>query len=302
MNYQKIVPHLWFDKKAVEAAQWYTSIFPNSEIIRKDTFKDTPSGQATQVVFKLMGYEFMALSAGPYATKNPSISFIVQVNRNNAELVDKLYKKLKQDGKVLMPLDKYPFNDKYAWVEDKYGTSWQLWLRDHRSNKNNIVPSLMFANDNKGKAKEATELYVDTFKKSEHLASLNYPPGMEPDTEDMIMHGEARLFNKRFSFNDSGHKHDFDFSEGVSLLVKCDNQKEIDKYWEKLSAVPEAEECGWLKDKFGVSWQIVPKVMDEMLEEGTPEQIARVTQAFLKMKKFDIETLEEAYNLDKKNL
>ncbi len=81
----------------------------------------------------------------------------------------------------------------------------------------------------------------------------------------------------------------------MSLLVKCDDQKEIDKYWEKLSAVPEAEECGWLKDKFGVSWQIVPKVMDDMFEEGTPEQLRRVTEAFLKMKKFDIDKLEKAF-------
>ena len=296
MKYQKIVPHLWFDTEAEEAAEWYTSIFPDSEIISKDTFADTPSGDATQMVFKLMDYEFMAISAGPYAVKNPSISFIVQIDKENEKMIDQLYNELKKDGEVLMPLDKYPFNDKYAWVQDKYGTSWQLWLREHRSGKNNIVPSLMFANDNKGKAKEAMELYVDTFKKSEHLASVNFPAGMEPDTEEMVMHGEARLAKKRFAFKDSGHKHDFNFSEGISLLVKCDDQQEIDKYWKKLSAVPEAEECGWLKDQYGVSWQIVPKVMDEMFEKGTPEQLARVTQAFLKMKKFDIEKLEKAYN------
>lgn len=295
MKYQKIVPHLWFDKEAEAAAKWYTSIFPGSKIIRTDTLEDTPSGDVKQVVFDLMDYRFMAISAGPYATKNPSISFIVQVNKNNTELIDKLYKRLKEGGKVLMPLDKYPFNDKYAWVEDKYGVSWQLWLREHRSGKNNIVPSLMFANDNKGNAEDAMQLYVDTFKKSEHLASMNYPAGMDPDTEDLIMHAEARLGTKRFAFTDSGHPHDFNFSEGISLLVKCDNQKEIDKYWDKLSAVPEAEECGWLKDEFGVSWQIVPKVMDDMFEQGTPEQLARVTQAFLKMKKFDIEKLEAAY-------
>lgn len=296
MKYQKIVPHLWFDTEAEEAAEWYTSIFPDSEITAKDTLPNTPSGDAVQMVFKLMNYEFMAISAGPYAVKNPSISFIVQVDKENEELIDTLYKALKEDGQVLMPLDKYPFNDKYAWVQDKYGTSWQLWLREHRSGKNHIVPSLMFANDNKGKAKEAMELYVNTFKKSEHLAELNFPPGMDPNTENMMMHGEARLGKKRFAFKDSGYKHDFNFSEGISLLVKCDDQKEIDKYWKKLSAVPEAEECGWLKDKYGLSWQIVPKVMDEMFEHGTPEQLGRVTEAFLKMKKFNIEKLEEAYN------
>lgn len=295
MNYQKIVPHLWFDKKAEEAARWYTSIFPGSKIIGTHTLQDTPSGDVKQVSFDLMNYRFMAMSAGPHATKNPSISFIVQVNKNNTELVDKLYKRLKEGGKVLMPLDKYPFNDKFAWVEDKYGVSWQLTLREHRSGKHNIVPSLMFANHNKGKAKDAMALYVDTFKKSEHLAEMNYPEGAAPDGQDLIMNAEARLGKKRFAFQDSIEKHDFNFSEGISLLVKCDNQKEIDRYWEKLSAVPEAEECGWLKDKFGVSWQIVPKVMDDMLEKGTPEQIDRVTEAFLQMKKFDIETLEAAY-------
>jgi predicted 3-demethylubiquinone-9 3-methyltransferase (glyoxalase superfamily) len=77
--------------------------------------------------------------------------------------------------------------------------------------------------------------------------------------------------------------------------VYCETQEQIDYYWKKLSAVPEAEMCGWLKDKYGLSWQITPADMDEMMREGTKEQIARVTQAFLKMKKFDIAELRKAY-------
>jgi predicted 3-demethylubiquinone-9 3-methyltransferase (glyoxalase superfamily) len=79
-------------------------------------------------------------------------------------------------------------------------------------------------------------------------------------------------------------------------MVSCETQAEIDRYWEKLSAVPAAEECGWVKDKYGLSWQIVPTAMNEMLETGTPEQLARVTQAFLKMKKFDIAKLQKAFD------
>jgi predicted 3-demethylubiquinone-9 3-methyltransferase (glyoxalase superfamily) len=94
---------------------------------------------------------------------------------------------------------------------------------------------------------------------------------------------------------DSAHTHNFKFNEAISLMVNCDTQEEIDYYWEKLSAVPEAEQCGWLKDKFGLSWQIVPTEMDEMMRDGTPEQIGRVTQAFLKMKKFDLAELRKAY-------
>jgi predicted 3-demethylubiquinone-9 3-methyltransferase (glyoxalase superfamily) len=77
--------------------------------------------------------------------------------------------------------------------------------------------------------------------------------------------------------------------------ANCDSQEEIDYYWDKPSAVPEAEQCGWLKDKYGVSWQVSPTSFNDMLQSGTPEQIARVTQAFLKMKKFDIAKLNAAY-------
>ena len=94
---------------------------------------------------------------------------------------------------------------------------------------------------------------------------------------------------------DSAREHNFSFNESISLLVQCDTQEEIDYYWEKLSAVPEAEQCGWLKDKYGLSWQISPAALQEMMTKGTREQIDRVTQAFLPMKKFDIAELQRTY-------
>jgi predicted 3-demethylubiquinone-9 3-methyltransferase (glyoxalase superfamily) len=98
-----------------------------------------------------------------------------------------------------------------------------------------------------------------------------------------------------FAAMDSAHAHNFTFNEAISFMVYCDSQEEIDYYWEELSADPKAEQCGWLKDTYGLSWQIVPTVMDKMLSHNDPKKTARVTEAFLKMKKFDIAKLEEAY-------
>jgi len=149
-----ITPHLWFDKQAKEAAEFYCSVFPNSKISSVKTIHNTPSGDSDIVSFELNGQPFMAISAGPL----------------------------------------------------------------------------------------------------------------------------------------------FKFNEAVSFVITCDTQEEIDSYWEKLSADPKAEQCGWLKDKFGLSWQVVPAAMREMMEKGRPEQIDRLVKAFLPMKKFDVAALQKAYN------
>ena len=94
---------------------------------------------------------------------------------------------------------------------------------------------------------------------------------------------------------DSAREHRFAFNEAISFLVHCDTQEEIDYYWDKLSAVPEAEQCGWLKDQYGLSWQVVPNAMDEMMKEKDEKKLARVTETFLKMKKLDLAKIREAY-------
>lgn len=109
------------------------------------------------------------------------------------------------------------------------------------------------------------------------------------------MFTDFMLENQWFAAMDSAHEHNFAFNEAISFIVYCDTQEEIDYYWNKLSAVPEAEQCGWLKDKYGLSWQIVPAVMDKMMQDQDPERLARVTQAFLKMKKFNLPALQRAY-------
>ncbi len=149
----RIVPHLWFDREAREAAEFYCAVFPDSRITDITILHDTPSGTVESVSFELLGQPFMAISAGPL----------------------------------------------------------------------------------------------------------------------------------------------FRFTEAVSFVVLCDTQEEIDYYWQRLSAVPEAEQCGWVKDRYGLSWQVVPAVLGEMLRDPDPRAVARVTAAFLRMKKLDIATLQAAF-------
>ncbi|MBA1397727.1 VOC family protein [Mammaliicoccus sciuri] len=294
MNNQRIVPHLWFDNEAQEAVDYYMQTFPESEIISDVTFTDTPSGDAKQLTFNIFGYKFMAINAGPYFTKNPSISFTVLFNQSEAALLDKVWTALAHNGEIMMELDTYDFSEKYGWLEDQFGVSWQLLITDQPFD-DRIRPSFMFINENVGRAEEAINYYTSVFKNSGDISKFYYPEGMEPDKPDTLAHAEFKLEDQYFVALDSAHKHEFNLNEGISLMLFLEDQQEIDYYWDKLSAVPEAEQCGWVKDQFGVSWQIVPKIMDQMAEEGTPEQISNVTKAFLKMKKFDVETLIKVY-------
>ena len=296
---QKIIPHLWFDKEAKEAAEFYTSLFPDSEITNVTTLHDTPSGDADTVSFRLWGYNFMAISAGPLFKFNPSISFMVNFDPSQdpdaRTRIDEIWEKLAEGGQVLMAIDKYPFSERYGWIQDKYGVSWQLIFTNPEGEERPvIVPSLLFVGDLVGKAEEATDFYLSVFENSKRGALARYPAGMEPDKEGTLMFTDFMLESQWFAAMDSARQHNFSFNEAISLMVRCEDQGEIDYYWEKLSAVPEAEQCGWLKDKYGVSWQIVPVAMEEMFKDGDADKITRVTQAFLKMKKFDMAKLQEA--------
>ncbi|GLC90473.1 VOC family protein [Lysinibacillus piscis] len=295
-----IVPHLWFNKEAHEAAAFYTSVFPNSRITSNTTLHDTPSGDAHLVSFELWGQPFMAISAGPYFTFNPSISFTVNFDPSrDADASDKLeavWHKLSEGGTALMPLDQYPFSKKYGWIQDKYGLSWQLILTNPEGEERPpILPALLFVNEQYGNAEKAMNFYLSIFHNARQGLVLHYPQGMEPDKEGTVMFSDFMLEHQWFTAMDSAHNHQFNFNEAVSFMVYCDTQEDIDYYWHKLSAVPEAEQCGWLKDPFNVSWQIVPRAMDEMMSNSTAEQIARVNKAVLQMKKFDIAELQKAY-------
>lgn len=304
---QKITPHLWFDKEAKEAAGFYASIFPDSKLTDTTTLHNTPSGDSDIVSFELWGQKFMAISAGPLFKFNPSVSFIVNFDpllfdRSSSpekaarEKIDRVWEKLSEGGTVLMPLDKYPFSERYGWLQDKYGLSWQLILTDPEGDpRPPIIPSLMFVGDKAGKAEEAINFYLSVFRNSKLGMIHRYGPNQEPDKEGTLLFADFMLENYWFAAMDSARTHNFTFNEAISFMVYCDTQEEIDYYWKKLSAVPEAEQCGWLKDKYGLSWQIVPTAMEEMMKAKDEKKIARVTEAFLKMKKFDLAELQKAY-------
>jgi predicted 3-demethylubiquinone-9 3-methyltransferase (glyoxalase superfamily) len=297
---QKIVPHLWFNTEAREASDFYCSIFPDSRVTNINTLRNTPSGDTEIVEFVLWGTTFQAISAGPYFEFNPSISFMINFDpsqdREARQRIDAVWEKLMEGGKALMPLDKYPFSERYGWVQDRYGLSWQLiYTNPEGEERPLIMPSLLFVGDVYGKAEEASETYLLVFKDTKRGAIERYPAGMEPDKEGKTMFTDFRLEGQWFVAMDSAREHGFKFNEAISFMVYCEDQEEIDYYWEKLSAVPEAKQCGWLKDPYGLSWQVVPAAMDEMMRDEDPERLSRVTQAFLKMKKFDLAQLQRVY-------
>lgn len=293
MSKQKITTHLWYDTQAKEAAEFYVSAFGgDSSILSINQIHNTPSGSVDIVNFKLHDKEFTAISAGPIFKFNPSISFFVACD--TIEETENLWNKLKEGGNVLMEFGEYPFSPKYGWLNDKYGLSWQIMFMNNQPYKQKIIPKLTFVGKVAGKSEEAINFYKSVFHNSEVNFVQRYGKGVEPDKEGTIMHAGFMLEGQQFAAMDSAHKHDFAFNEAISFLVHCQTQEEIDYYWEKLSAVPESEQCGWLKDKFGLSWQIVSDDLDKVMASGDKEKIARVTEAFLQMKKFDLKKLAEA--------
>ena len=290
---QKITPHLWFDNSAQEAAKFYTSIFKNSKIKNVTTLHNTPSGTVEIFTVELLGQEFTLISAGPLFKFNPSVSFLVACSTK--EEVDALWKKLSKGGTALMELAEYPFSEKYGWVQDKYGLSWQVMFMGDRKIKQRIIPTLMFVGKQCGKAEEAINFYASIFGSARVGDMLRYSKGEEPDKGGTVKHAAFMLEGQEFAAMDSARGHNFAFNEAISFIVHCETQKEIDYYWGKLSADPKAEQCGWLKDKYGLSWQIVPNLMEEMLKDNDKRKIARMTEEFLQMKRFDIAKLKKAY-------
>ncbi len=290
---QKIIPHIWFETQAREAAKWYTSIFKDSAITMDTTLPDTPSGPANVIGLRLMGQEFQFLSAGPLFQRNPSYSYMVACS--TPQDVDELWNKLAPGGQALMPLDSYPFCERFGWLQDRYGLSWQIMHNGGRKLQS-ITPALMFTQRSCGHAEEAMNLLIQLVGDAEVLPGhLERHKAGGPDKEGSLQYARCRLGKQEFVFMDSAASHAFTFNEMQSLMIYVESQSEIERYSNALSAVAEAEQCGWVKDKFGISWQIVPDRMDAMMKDATPEQLKRLVQAFLPMKRMDIAALERAF-------
>lgn len=275
-----IYPSLWFDGNAKEAAEFYCSVFSNSKITT-----DMP----LVVKFEIEGKTILGLNGGPMFKINPSISLFVTCKTN--EEIDFIYNKLIEGGSAMMPLDKYPWSEKYGWVVDKFGMTWQLMLGTLPAGAQKITTSFLFVGEQCGKAQQATKHYTSIFPNATIFHLEMYKTG-EEQPEGNLKFGHFSLDHELFAAMDSTGNHDFKFNEGVSLVVECETQQEIDHYWNKLTEGGMEVQCGWLKDKFGVSWQIVPKVINSLMTD--PEKGPRVMAEVMKMKKLDIEILINA--------
>ncbi|HEX9831404.1 MAG TPA: VOC family protein [Thermodesulfobacteriota bacterium] len=275
---QKITPNLWFNGNAKEAVDFYVSVFPNAKIITTShypkskeeglaDFQLNMAGKVLTVDFEIMGFRFVTINAGPEFTPNPSISFFITLD--SIEEIDALWGKLVDDGKELMALGKYPFSEYYGWVQDKYNVSWQIILNNPEGDwRPKVMPSLLFTQDKNGKAEEAITFYTSVFKnaKTGQLARRTKDDPMAK--AGTLAFGDFAVENTWIATMDGGQGHEFKFNEGVSLMISCKDQDEIDYYWEKLTAEGGEESvCGWLKDKYGVSWQVAPENMEELMKK-----------------------------------
>jgi predicted 3-demethylubiquinone-9 3-methyltransferase (glyoxalase superfamily) len=277
----EINPCLWFNGEAKEAAEFYSSVFDKTKIIT-----DTP----LIVEFKLAGIRFTCINGGPHFKPNPSISFYVICDTEQE--IDGIWNKLIEQGTILMPLEKFEWSQKYGWVQDRYGFSWQLSLENAEGIKQKITPCLLFTGDQFGKAEEAIQLYTSIFSDSGIDSLVRYGIVEMPNNEMAIKHAQISLDKQKFMVLESNLTHDFSFNEAISLMVNCSNQDEIDYYWNLFTFGGEEGNGGWLKDRFGVSWQIVPTILGKLMTN--PNKAENVIQSFRHMKKLEIEKLENA--------
>jgi len=294
---QKITPFLWFDNRAEEATNFYTSIFKNSKIKLVTRYgeggakaAERQKGTVMTVSFQIEGEDFVAINGGPVFEITPVISFFVSCG--NPQEIDRLWAKLSEGGEILMELHKYPFSEKYGWVKDKFGVSWQLILPGR---KQKIAPCLMFTGEQHLKAEEAINFYISVFKNSSIIQLERYNPGTGP--EGAVVHSKFTLNNQEFIAMDSHMQLSYTFNPSISFVVNCETQEEIDYHWDKLAdgGYEPAQQCGWLQDKYGVSWQIIPVALIKMLSDPDPEKSERVMHAMIQMKKIDLKAIKRAY-------
>ncbi len=298
---QKITPFFWFDNRAEEAMEFYVSTFRNSGVLSRKKWPEkspfppdsSKPGTLQTGAFILDGVKFYAFDAGPMFRFNSSISFFVMYE--DAAEIDRLWNLLVEGGEVLMPLDSYRWSKKYGWLKDRYGITWQLSVDDRNRISQRIAPLLMFSGRQRGKASEALELYSSVFPDSAIDTVFKYEKG-EPGPVGMVKHARCTLAGETFMLMDSGVENNIPFTEAISLFVACMDQQEVDYYWDKLSDGGEESACGWVKDKFGVSWQIVPVLVFEKLSQGDSDRSQRMMKALSRMGKLDVATLENAYN------
>ncbi len=296
-NTQKIVPFLWFDDRAEEAMNFYTDIFPNSKIEFLNRWPEGspfPSTSVQNGCFTLDGTTFHAFDAGPMFQFNPSISFFVIFE--TVEEIDSVWEQLIDGGEAMMPLDTYPWSERYGWVTDRFGLSWQLMKGKLDDVGQRVTPLLMFSGDQRGNAEQALNQYMSIFGHSS-LDGISRYGKNEPGPEGMVNHAQFKLGKQTFMVMDNGTETEMPFNEAISLYVNCKDQTEVDYLWNELTKNGGREsQCGWVKDRFGVSWQIVPEIVSEKLVNGEPHRVKQMMETLWQMKKLDTDKLLAAFN------
>jgi predicted 3-demethylubiquinone-9 3-methyltransferase (glyoxalase superfamily) len=278
---EKITPCLWFNGQAKEAATLYCSIFANAKILARSPIV---------TAIDISGHGITLLDGGPQYVPNPSISFYYICEKQDE--FDRIWSAFSRAGTVLMPADKYPWGEKYGWISDKFGVSWQIALGKVSDVGQKITPCLMFTGNQYGRVDEALAHYSAIFSKVKIDGVLRYGENEPPDQPGKVKHAQVAFGNQKFMLMESAMDHKFAFSEGISLTIHCDSQDEIDHYWEKLTESGEESMCGWLKDKFGVSWQIIPTILNKIMSD--PSKAGKAAQAFMSMRKLNIEQIVQA--------
>ncbi len=294
---QKIAPCIWYDRDAKEAAEFYVSAFENSRIEYVSYYpegspfpSDIPAGTPLNVRFTLCGQEFNGLNGGPVFKVNPAVSFFVDCE-SRAQM-DALWEKLSDGGFVMMEAGSYPFSERFGWLADKYGVSWQISLS---FKKQVITPYLMFTESVCKRAEEAISFYMGIFGNSEP-ADIHLYGKEAGDAEGTVMFANFKIAGQPFMAADSSYPHGFTFNEGISFIVYCNGQNEIDGFWKSLTDGGSEQSCGWLKDRYGVSWQIVPDNIEKLGDSADPVKATRVNAELLKMKKIEVQLLQDAFD------
>ncbi|MFH0372950.1 MULTISPECIES: VOC family protein [unclassified Streptococcus] len=290
---QPIIPHLWYDTEAKEAVAFYVDLF-GGKLDWTYTITDTPSGDSDLIQFQLGDMTLAAISAGPYFKLNESMSLMVNVASKDE--VTRLYQALSEGGRVLMPLGEYPFSPYYVWLEDRFGLSWQLSYAPDLDNSYQFDICLLFSQDQVGLAQPMLDYYKDKLPQASVGQLSYYGEGEAAVEAAKLNYAELLVAGQKMIVMDHGYGGEASFNEAFSLMVYVDSQDELNFYYDLLSAVPEAEMCGWVKDQFGISWQIVPRILMEAYDTASPEQIKAVNAAVMTMKRLDIGTIQTILN------
>ena len=278
---------LWFNQTAKNAVNFYKNTFGDLEIEHTEYYTKAGSeihqqseGTVMTISFKLWNQDFIALNGNSMFKHSPSFSNFVYV-KSTADL-DKIWNQLTVDGTIRMPLNEYPWSKKYGWVADQYGVEWQLMLSE---GENKIVPAILFVDSLYGKGQQALDFYLKSFPVSKLIA--------KEITDEHILFSQFKLYNQEFILMEGAGAHGHVFSESYSIVLNCETQAEIDQFWTQLTMNGgQKGPCGWLKDSFGISWQVVPKDLSLWLKEAPQNKKEKLLAKLMDMEKLNIAELK----------